>query len=98
MEKFVLIDIAKIKAKVFDRRVERKIKYANRQAKLTGYRYLVVLFGGRLQVWQKRELNNLIKQKAFKKGTTIEVLEASALYKTPLRATKKKEDGKGQGA
>lgn len=59
------------------------IKRANKWSKLTGYRYLVIYYEGKLRLAKKKNLKALIAKRRFKKGTTIQMLEKSAVYVTP---------------
>lgn len=82
MEKYVLIDINRIRAWFFDRKVERLIKQAKKLQKLTGYKYIVLFVAGKVQLTRKADLKKLIRMRYFRKGTTIQDLEKQALYIT----------------
>ncbi len=82
MEKGALIDINRIKAWWFDMKVQKLIKKANKLHKLTKHKYMVLLVSGKLQLHRKADLKKLIKLRVFKKGTSIQLLEKSALYIT----------------
>jgi len=82
MEKRALIDINRIKAWLFDVKVKKQIKKANKLHKLTKHKYLVLLVSGKLQLHRKADLKKLIRLRVFTKGTTIQLLEKSALYIT----------------
>ena len=66
----------------FKRAVYRKIRQANEERKLTGYKCYVVKVGGWPMVVKKKDLKLLLARKRFKKGTTIQQIEKSALYVT----------------
>ncbi|MEA2041141.1 MAG: hypothetical protein U9N85_01125 [Bacteroidota bacterium] len=82
MEKYAIIDIKRIRAWFFDRKVKKRIIQANKLAKLTKYKYLVLIYKGKLITVRKGDLKRLIRFGKFKKGTTIQDLERSALYIT----------------
>ncbi len=73
-----------IKKIIFNYRKNRLIKLANKKAKLTGYRYLVIGWHGKLILSEKKYLKTLISKRKFKKGTTIQQLEAASIYVTPI--------------
>jgi hypothetical protein len=62
--------------------IRRAINKANRLHRLTKYKFLVLLVKGKPRVYSKFQLKHLIKTRYFEKGTTIQQLEKSAIYKT----------------
>ena len=73
-----------IKKTIFNWQKNRLIKKANKKAKLTGYRYIIIGWHGKLILAEKKYLKNLIAKHKFKKGTTIQQLESAAIYVTPI--------------
>jgi len=68
---------------LYDHRMKRAIRKANRESELYNKKYLVILMHGSPRAYQKSSLKGLIKRrKYFKKGTTIEQLEKMAYYVT----------------
>lgn len=67
----------------FKRALYRKIKQANFEAKLTGYRCYVMKVSGWPMVVKKKDLKKHLARRKFKKKTTIQQLEKAALYITP---------------
>ncbi len=69
---------------IFNFRLRRAVKKANRNAKLMNKRYMVIVFAGKPRVYQKSALKELVKRrKFFKKGVTMERVERMAVYVTP---------------
>ncbi|MDY0200982.1 MAG: hypothetical protein RBR40_08340 [Tenuifilaceae bacterium] len=67
---------------IFELRLRRAIKEANKIKKLTKYRCYVLLVKGRPVVYSKKDLKESIARRHFKKGFTIDQLDKIALYKT----------------
>jgi hypothetical protein len=63
-------------------RYKKAVRKANELAQLTGTKYYVIYFNGRLKVCPKRNLKELIRRKKFKKGVRIQDIERRALYVT----------------
>jgi hypothetical protein len=59
-----------------------KVRRAERLAWLYGYKYYVISDKNRFRLLSKLEAKKLIKQKYFRKGTTIQKIERSAVYVT----------------
>jgi len=74
--------VAKIQKTVFDIRLRKAIKIANRDSRLFGTRLLVIAFEGVPRVYEKQKLKALIKQGYYVKGTTIQELERMAYHIT----------------
>ena len=71
-----------IKRVIFAWKYKRAVKKAIKLANLTGLRYFVVYMNGSLKVAPKKTFKQLIAQKRFRKGTTIQDIERSALFFT----------------
>ena len=71
-----------IKRVIFAWKYKRAVKKAIKLANLTGLRYFVVYMNGSLKVAPKKTFKQLIAQKRFRKGTTIQDIERSALFIT----------------
>lgn len=69
-----------IKAVIFEIRLKKAIKKADKFAKRSGYHFLVVMLEGRPIVKAKKSLKQLIKDGVFK--ISIQKIEELALYKT----------------
>lgn len=80
-EKKALIDGNKIKAWVFDQRVKRKIKKANKLQELTKNKFYVMILGGKVRIYRKKDLRLLVKKRVFK-VKSIEELEKHAIHVT----------------
>lgn len=63
-------------------RCKRAIKRADRNAVVTGKKWLVLMYGGKPLVVSKQHLKDKIKAGAFRKGFTPEKAESLAIYKT----------------
>jgi len=68
----------------YNKRLFKLIKKAEDHRRLTGYRYLIIRFRGRMRLIQKQELKRWIANGTFKRGTTIQDIEKKALYETKL--------------
>ena len=71
-----------IKRLIFAWKYKRAVKKAVKLANQTGLRYFVVYMNGGLKVAPKKTLKELIAKKRFRKGTTIQDIEKSALFIT----------------
>lgn len=71
-----------IKRVIFAWKYKRAVKKAIKLANLTGLKYFVVYMNGSLKVAPKKTFKQLIAQKRFRKGTTIQDIEKSALFIT----------------
>ncbi|MBN1250680.1 MAG: hypothetical protein JXA16_00995 [Bacteroidales bacterium] len=82
MSKYAIINVPKIRAWIFDRKIEKRIKKANRLREMTKYKYMVILVSGKPLIYKKADLKRLISMRVFKKGTTIKDIEKRAIYIT----------------
>lgn len=71
-----------IKRLIFAWKYKRAVKKAAKLAELTGLKYFVVYMNGSLKVAPKKTFKQLIAQRRFRKGTTIQDIEKSALFIT----------------
>lgn len=71
-----------IKRLIFAWKYKRAVKKAVTLANQTGLRYFVVYMNGGLKVAPKKTFKQLIAQRRFRKGTTIQDIEKSALFIT----------------
>lgn len=71
-----------IKRLIFAWKYKRAVKRAVKLADITGLKYYVVRLNGSLKVVPKRTFKQLIANKRFRKGTTIQDIEKSALFVT----------------
>ena len=69
-----------IKAKIYDYRVKKACKKADKYHKTTGYKALVLLIDGKPVVKYRKVLKEEIKRKNW--NCRLETLEKRALYKT----------------
>ena len=72
------------KLRRYNRRVGKLIKRAEELRRLTGYRYFIIRFRGRLKMLPKQQLKKWIDNGTFCKGTTIQELEKKAIYTTKI--------------
>lgn len=63
-------------------RIKKAVRQANELHRLTGYRYLVILWKGSLKVIQRRQIKQWIKTRKLRKGITIRDVEKRAVYIT----------------
>lgn len=68
----------------YNRKVGKLIQKAEKLRNLTGYRYFIIRFRGRLRVLPKQQLKKWIDNRTFKKGTTIQDIERKAIYTTKI--------------
>lgn len=66
---------------IFDIRFRRACKKADKYAKTTGYKALVLMLGGKPVVKYRKVLKEEIRQKMWR-ANCLEILEKHALYKT----------------
>lgn len=71
-----------IKRLIFAWKYKRAIKKADRLAKLTGLRYLVIYLNGGLKVVPKKAIKELVAKHRFRKGVTVPDIERRALFIT----------------
>lgn len=76
----ILGKMAKFKKILFEYRLNRAIKKANRLRKLTKYKYFVILWKNKPIAIPKRTIKNWVKRKRLK--CTIQDIEKTALYIT----------------
>lgn len=69
-----------IKDCIWAGRYKRKVREAKKLAILFNMTYFVFMLNGKLKVAPKRALKDLIRQKRFKAGTTIQDIEKTALF------------------
>ena len=67
---------------IFAWRYKRAVKEEKELAALFGIRYYVLNIDGSLKVVPKRNIKELIKQKKFRKGISVEDIERLALFVT----------------
>lgn len=71
-----------IKRLIFAWKYKRAVKKADRLAKLTGLRYLVIYMNGSLKVVPKKTIKELVAKRRFRKGVTVADIEKRALFIT----------------
>lgn len=71
-----------IKRLIFAWKYKRAIKKADRLAKFTGLRYLVIYLNGGLKVVPKKAIKELVAKHRFRKGITVADIERRALFIT----------------
>lgn len=69
-----------IKDCIWAARYKHAVKQAKQFAGLFNMTYYVVLMDGRLKVVAKQRLKELVAQRRFKRGTTIQDIEKRALF------------------
>ena len=69
-----------IKDLIWAARYKRKVREANKLARLFNMTYFVFVLNGKIKVAPKRVLKDLIKTRRFKAGTTIQDIEKRALH------------------
>jgi len=72
----------KFKDVIFNFKLRKAIKKANRLAKLTHYRYYVILWKGEPVAIPKKTVKEWVKRRKIK--VSFEKMEQSALYITPI--------------
>ena len=76
-----IIDVNRLRAYFFDKKVERKIKKANKLQEITKNKHVVLILAGKPKIYKKRDLRIYIKRKVFGK-TTLEQLLKQAVHIT----------------
>jgi len=76
-----LIDGNRIRAYFFDKRVERKIKKANKLQEITKSKHVVLLLGNKPVIYRKKDLRRLINMRVFGK-MKLEQLLKYAVHET----------------
>lgn len=74
--------VKNIRRAIFAWRYKKAVKEAKELAALFGIRYYVLNLDGSLKVVPKRNIKELIKQKKFRKGISVEDIERMALFVT----------------
>lgn len=69
-----------IKDLIWASRYKRKVREANKLARLFNMTYLVFVLNGKIKVAPKQNIKELIKTRRFKPGTTIQDIEKCALH------------------
>ena len=78
---YTLIDPERIKSWLFDKKVERAIKKANKLQKLTKSKFAVFIIGGKPRVYRKTDLRTLVNKRIFK-ARNVEELMKHAIHIT----------------
>ena len=71
-----------IKDMILNYRIRRAIRLARELSEVSKRKYLVLLVAGVPKVFSKQELKEMIAQRKFRKGTTIQDLEKRAILIT----------------
>ncbi len=71
-----------IKRIIFAWRYKRAVRKAKQLAELTGLRYWVIYLNGGLKVVPKKAIKELVKNRRFRKGVTVDDIEKRALFIT----------------
>ena len=71
-----------IKQVVFARKYRRAVRQAKELAELTGLRYWVIYLNGGLKVVPQKAIKELVKNRRFRKGVTVDDIEKRALFIT----------------
>lgn len=71
-----------IKRIIFAWRYKRAVRKAKQLAELTGLRYWVIYLNGGLKVVPKKAIKELVKNRRFRKGVTVDDIEKWALFIT----------------
>lgn len=71
-----------IKLIIFAWRYKRAVRKAKQLAELTGLRYWVIYLNGGLKVVPKKAIKELVKNRRFRKGVTVDDIEKRALFIT----------------
>lgn len=74
--------IKKYQANKLKREIKKAINMASDLREKTGRKYLVIMHKGKPVVHTKQRLQQLIRKRYFRKGTTIQDLEKIALFIT----------------
>lgn len=70
-----IIDVNKIQAWFFDKKVERKIKRANKLQKLTKSKFVVIIIAGKPRIYRKTDIRLLINKRVFGKAKLDDILK-----------------------
>lgn len=71
-----------IKDFILNYRIRRAVKLADELSKASRRKYIVLLVAGVPKVYSKQDLKQIIAQRKFRKGTTIQDLEKKAILIT----------------
>ena len=71
-----------IKQLIFAVRFKRAVKKADRFHHITHRKYMVLVINKKLEVLSKQEIKKFVVNGIFRKGTTVDQIEAKALYIT----------------
>lgn len=71
-----------IKRIIFAWRYKRAVRKAKQLAELTGLRYWVIYLNGGLKVVPQKAIKELVKNRRFRKGVTVDDIEKRALFIT----------------
>lgn len=71
-----------IKRIIFAWRYKRAVRKAKQLAELTGLRYWVIYLNGGMKVVPKKAIKELVKNRRFRKGVTVDDIEKRALFIT----------------
>ena len=71
-----------IKSIIFAWRYKRAVRKAKQLSELTGLRYWVIYLNGGLKVVPKKAIKELVKNRRFRKGVTVDDIEKRALFIT----------------
>lgn len=82
--KGVSIFFKRLNVRIYNRKVGKLIKRAEELRRLTGYRYLVIRWRGRIRLVSKKQLKQWIANRTFRKGTRIQDIEKKAIYTTKI--------------
>lgn len=74
--------IKQLRVARFQKKVTKCIKKANEIRNLTGYKCFVLSIKGTPTVMKKVDVKDNLKRGVFKKGTTIQDIESTAMYVT----------------
>lgn len=72
---YTIIDPERIKSWIFDRRVKKAIKKANKLQKLTKSKFVVLIVGGKPEIYRKTDLRKLINMRVFGKTKLEDLLK-----------------------
>lgn len=75
-----MVTMKKLKKLIWGIRYKRAVKEANKKAATYNTTFLVLVIKGKLRVCSRTRLKELIRQRYFVKGTTIQTLDAAAVY------------------
>lgn len=83
---------AGVKQYLLNRKVNRYIRKAEEMAALTGMKYFVLNYAGKLRILPKRTVGEMIRTRKTRKGVTMQDFEKKAIYITkshPVCTSKK---------